>query len=66
MAIFKTKDYNPTKSDKVRLAVGKKLGLAGAATNGQVDAELEQHLRELVQTMDQAAHNNAFVPDPTD
>lgn len=64
MAIFKTKDYGAGKSDKARLAVGRKLGTPGVqATNNQVDEQLEQYLRELVE-IDEAATYAASKPAP--
>lgn len=67
MAIFTTKDYNANKSDKIRLAVGRKLGLGIGiqATNNQVNNELEQHLKELVQSMN-SANYAAAEPAPED
>lgn len=65
MTIFKSKDFAAGKSDKVRKAVGRKLGLGAPASNNQVDEEVTQHLRELVEvddTADWAATKPA--PDP--
>ena len=52
MATFSTKDFNAAKSDKVRAAMGRKLGLEGPATNNQVGDALTQFCREIVQAYD--------------
>jgi len=52
MAVFSTKDFSAAKSDKVRAAMGRKLGLAGAASNAQVGDALTQFCREVVQAYD--------------
>ena len=66
--IFSTKDYNGAKSDENRLAVGLKLGLGPGvqATKAQVEAELEQHLRELRQIKKAVDYQAAFDPDSPD
>lgn len=52
MAIFSSKDFSAAKSDKVRAAFGRKLGLPGAANNSQVDDAMTQFCREVVQAYD--------------
>ena len=52
MATFSTKDFNAAKSDKVRAAVGRSLGLPAAASNAQVGDWLTQRCREIVQAYD--------------
>lgn len=62
MAVFQTKDFTANKSDKVRLAVGRRLGHPGVpATNAEVDAEMTQHCRDLVE-LDEAANWVATKP----
>lgn len=63
MAIFSTKDFSAGKSDKVRKAFGRKLGLAGPASNKQVDDALTQYCREVVE-IDETADYYAAKPAP--
>ena len=68
MAIFKTRDYSAAKSDENREAIGLKLGLGVGvqATNAQVDAQIEQWLREQRQILKRAKYEAAFVADSPD
>ena len=59
MATFSTKDFNAAKSDKVRAAVGRSLGLPGAANNNEVGDWLTQKCREIVQAYDSVDYKAA-------
>ena len=63
MATFSTKDFAANKSDKVRKAFGRKLGLGRSATNNEVNDALTQFCRETVE-VDDAADWAATKPAP--